>query len=233
MCDAVVEGVHPFEQRGQCVDRGAEKGENNRFARREVSTELSACGEGDHFVEAQFIESFTKEIPHVDNLFRRRGGGAGPCRGHRGRGERETLGGTMDRHLCSSRRVLNVVQLTESARGCSSLRVQSIMRFCTRSNVVFEKCRGREIAEAKLGEVVGETCPHDILSYVPSLRTTQQLFQEWNFRKGSQLGHLSQDQQLCHRIWLLFYDLGLNDQEILRFLIKEQYTIDLRVYVLL
>jgi len=82
-------------------------------------------------------------------------------------------------------------------------------------------------------EVVGETCPHDILSYVPSLRTTQRLFQEWNFRKGSQLRHLSQDQQLCHRIWLLFYDLGLNDQEILRFLIKEQYTIDLRVYVLL
>ena len=43
------------------------------------------------------------------------------------------------------------MQLTESARGDSSLRVQSIVRFCTRSNVVFEKCRGREIAEAKLG----------------------------------------------------------------------------------
>jgi len=135
--DAVVEGVNPFEQRGQRVDRGTEKGENNRFARREVSTELRACGEGDCFAETQFVESFTKEIPHVDDLFRRRGGGAGPCGGHRGRGERETLGGTMDGHFCSSRRVPGVVQLTESARGGRSLRVQSIVRFCTRSNVVF------------------------------------------------------------------------------------------------
>ena len=36
----------------------------------------------------------------------------------------------------SSRRVLGEVQLTESARGGSSLGVQSIARFCTRSNVV-------------------------------------------------------------------------------------------------
>ena len=47
------------------------------------------------------------------------------------------LGGPMNGHLCSSQRVLGVVQLTESARGGSSLRVQSIVRFCTRSNVVF------------------------------------------------------------------------------------------------
>ena len=51
MCDAVIEGVNPFEQRSQRVDRGAEKGKNNRLARREVSTELRACREGDHFVE--------------------------------------------------------------------------------------------------------------------------------------------------------------------------------------
>ena len=37
----------------------------------------------------------------------------------------------------SSRRVLGVAQLTGSARGGSSLRVQSTVRFCTRSNVVF------------------------------------------------------------------------------------------------
>jgi len=134
--DAVVEGVNPFEQRSQCVDRGVEKGENNGFARREVSTKLRACGEGDHFVEAQFVQSFTEEIPHVNTLFRRRGGGAGPRGGHRGRGERETLWGTMDGHFCSSQSVLDVVQLTKSARGGSSLRVQSIVRFCTRSNVV-------------------------------------------------------------------------------------------------
>jgi len=52
VCDAVIEGVNPLEQRGQCVDRGAEEGENNGFARREVSTELRACGEGDHIIEA-------------------------------------------------------------------------------------------------------------------------------------------------------------------------------------
>jgi len=136
VCDAVVEGVNPFKQRGQCVDRGAEKRENNRFARREVPTELRACGEGDHIVEAQFVESFTKKIPYIDDLFGRRGGRAGPGGGHRGRRERKTLRGTMDGHLCNSRGVLGVVQLTESARSGSSLRVQSIVRFCTRSNVV-------------------------------------------------------------------------------------------------
>ena len=52
MCDAIVEGVNPFEQRGQCVDRRAEKGENNRFARKEVSTEFTTCGERDHLIEA-------------------------------------------------------------------------------------------------------------------------------------------------------------------------------------
>ena len=81
-------------------------------------------------------------------------------------------------------------------------------------------------------EAIGENCPHDILSYLPSLRTTQRLFKEWNFRKGSALAHLGQDQQLCQRIWLLFYDMGLNDQEILRFLNKENYEINMRMYVL-
>ena len=82
MRDAVVEGVHPLKQRGQSVDRGAEKGEDNRFARRKVSVELRACGEGDHIVEAQFVERFPKEIPHVYDLFRRGGSRAGPGRGH-------------------------------------------------------------------------------------------------------------------------------------------------------
>ena len=80
---------------------------------------------------------------------------------------------------------------------------------------------------------VGEHCQHDILSYAPSLRMIQRLFHEWNFRKGSALAYLSQDQQLCQRIWLLFYDMGLNDQEILRFLNKESYGINMRMYVLL
>jgi len=52
VCDAVVEGVDSLKQRGQCVDRGAEKAEDNRFTRREVSTEFRASGEGDHIVEA-------------------------------------------------------------------------------------------------------------------------------------------------------------------------------------
>ena len=52
MRDAVIEGINPLEQGGQCVDRGAEKRENNRFACREVSTELRARGQGDHIIEA-------------------------------------------------------------------------------------------------------------------------------------------------------------------------------------
>jgi len=60
----------------------------------------------------------------------------------------------MNGHFCSSQRALGAVQLTESARGGSSLRVESIVRFCTRRNVVFFKCKGREIAEVKLEEPV-------------------------------------------------------------------------------
>jgi len=52
MRDTVVEGVDPFEERSQCIDRGAEKREDNRFTRREVSTKLRACGEGNNIVEA-------------------------------------------------------------------------------------------------------------------------------------------------------------------------------------
>ena len=52
MRDAVVEGVNPLKERSQCVDCGAEKREDNGFTRREVSTELRACGEGDNIVEA-------------------------------------------------------------------------------------------------------------------------------------------------------------------------------------
>ena len=124
MRDAVVESVNPFQERSQCVDCGAEKREDNRFTRREVSTELRACGKGDHIVEALLVECFPKEVPHVNDLLRGRGSRARPGRGHRGRRERETLGGTMDGHLCSSRRVLGVVQLTESAKRGSSLRVR-------------------------------------------------------------------------------------------------------------
>ena len=71
------------------------------------------------------------------------------------------------------------------------------------------------------GGEVREHCLHDILSYASSLRTIQWLFHEWNFRMGSALVHLSQDQQWCQQTWLLFYDMGLNDQEILRFVKKE------------
>jgi len=42
----------------------------------------------------------------------------------------------MDGHFRSSRRVLVIAQLTESAEGGSSLRVQSIVGFYTRSNVM-------------------------------------------------------------------------------------------------
>jgi len=52
MRDAVVEGVDPLKERSQSVHCGAEKREDNRFTRREVSTELRACGEGNKIVEA-------------------------------------------------------------------------------------------------------------------------------------------------------------------------------------
>jgi len=52
MRDAVVEGVDPLQERGQCVDCGAEKREDNGFTRREISTELRARGERDNIVEA-------------------------------------------------------------------------------------------------------------------------------------------------------------------------------------
>ena len=101
MRDAVVQGVNTLKEGSQCIDRGAEKREDNRFTHREVSTELGARGEGDHIVEAQFVESFSKKISHVDDLFGRRGGGAGPGGGHRRRRERETLRGTMDGHFAA------------------------------------------------------------------------------------------------------------------------------------
>jgi len=147
--DAVVEGVNPLKERSQCVDCRAEKREDNRFTRREVSTELRACGERDNIVEAQLVECFPKEVPHVNDLFRGRGSGAGPSRGHRGRRERETLRGTMDGHFAAHE---------ECYAKCSSLRVQG--RQLTESaeyrEILYqkqcgvEKCRGREIAEAKL-----------------------------------------------------------------------------------
>ena len=101
MCDAIVEGVDPLKQRGQCVDRRAEKREDNRFTRREVSTKLGASGEGDNIVEALFVERFPKGLSYIDDVFRRRGGGAGPGGGHRGRREREALRGTMDGHFAA------------------------------------------------------------------------------------------------------------------------------------
>jgi len=136
VCDAVVEGIDPLKQRSQCVDHGAQKGEDNRFAHREISTELRAYGEGDHVIEAQFVERLPKEVSHVNDLLRGRGSGAGSGGGHCGSRERESLRDPMGGHFCSSQRVLGVVQLTESARGGSSLRVQNIVRFCTRSKVV-------------------------------------------------------------------------------------------------
>jgi len=68
--DAVVEGVHPFKEPSQCVDCRAEKREDNRFARREISTELRACGEGDNIVKAPLVVCFPKKVPHVNDLFR-------------------------------------------------------------------------------------------------------------------------------------------------------------------
>jgi len=51
----------------------------------------------------------------------------------------------------------------------------------------------------------------------------------WGFRKSGRIS--INDAQHVQRLWVLFYDMGLNDKEIIRFLVKESYTISLPMSV--
>lgn len=55
-----------------------------------------------------------------------------------------------------------------------------------------------------------------------SLRTLESQLCQWGFKKYNQPHN---NGQLCQRIYVLFYDLGLNDHEILLFLQCEKYNI--------
>lgn len=62
---------------------------------------------------------------------------------------------------------------------------------------------------------------------LPSLRLLERSLHLWNFRKNERIG--LDDSQLVQRLWVLFYDMGLNDKEIIRFLVIEGYTISFRM----
>ena len=68
--------------------------------------------------------------------------------------------------------------------------------------------------------------PADRLA-LPSLRFLERSLHLWSFRKNERIG--LEDSQLVQRLWVLFYDMGLNDKEIIRFLVMEGYTISLRM----
>jgi len=59
---------------------------------------------------------------------------------------------------------------------------------------------------------------------LPSLRTLQRWFQKWDFIKYNQCQFSS---TLPTRLWVLFYEMGLNDSEILGFLHKEGHSISI------
>jgi len=62
---------------------------------------------------------------------------------------------------------------------------------------------------------------------LPSRRTLERKLHSWKFQKNERLG--IDDSQLVQRLWVLFYDMGLNDKEIIGFLGREGYTLSLRM----
>jgi len=76
-----------------------------------------------------------------------------------------------------------------------------------------------EISNASL-----DTVP---VPFLPSsIRTLQRRFQEWDFIKYSQFQFYP---SLETRLWVLFYDMGLNDTEMIGFLHKEGYPISIKI----
>lgn len=67
-----------------------------------------------------------------------------------------------------------------------------------------------------------------ISSYFPSIRTLEYALHAWRYSKR-QLDNetFGTEDDLQQRLWVLFYQYGLNDHEILRFLECDQYYISL------
>lgn len=61
----------------------------------------------------------------------------------------------------------------------------------------------------------------------PSIRSLERRVQLWNFRKNGY--HGLHNLQLVQRLWVLFYNMSLNDKEILRFLAKDGHEIGSRM----
>jgi len=62
---------------------------------------------------------------------------------------------------------------------------------------------------------------------LPSLRSLERALHGRTFRKNERIG--LEDDQLVQQLWVLFYDIGLNDKEIIRFLVLEGYNMSLRM----
>ena len=60
-----------------------------------------------------------------------------------------------------------------------------------------------------------------------SIRSLERRVHLWNFQKNGH--HSLHNSQLVQRLWVLFYDMGLNDKEILRFLAKDGHEIGSRM----
>ena len=59
------------------------------------------------------------------------------------------------------------------------------------------------------------------------MRSLERNLQSWQFHKSGPIS--LDDSQLIQRLWVLFYDMGLNDREMIRFVVKEGYPITFRV----
>ena len=64
---------------------------------------------------------------------------------------------------------------------------------------------------------------------LPGLRSLERSLHLWNIKKNDRIG--LDDIQLVQHLWVLFYDMGRNDKEIIRFLALEGKTMSLRMYV--
>lgn len=67
-----------------------------------------------------------------------------------------------------------------------------------------------------------------ISSYFPSMRTLEYALHAWRYSKRQFTNEtFGTEEALQQRLWVLFYQYGLNDQEILKFLERDQYYISL------
>lgn len=67
-----------------------------------------------------------------------------------------------------------------------------------------------------------------VTSYYPSIRTLEYALYAWGYSKPTSANEIfGMEKDLQQRLWVLFYQYGLNHNEILRFLECDQYFISL------